>query len=277
MNLIFCSQITECKDFLKAVESRGVGAMEIVAMEMKHRGMYIARQLSFQNVSFRIEEVPLTPEFKAVYDDSVNFWVKLLEEFEHASSLLPKETRKQDVSMWCQFWGAHQRFFKYLCIAAKVKHAVKVAHDAIQAGKCVVIGLQSTGEARTLDQMETEGGLSDFVSSAKGVVQSLIDKHFPGPQNCKLDVNEALGINLAEYGEAADDGNDQKREGSLRPAKKRARSNSDELNTAIGSDSEEELSVKSDSDSDFPDYDPLAAKLAVKSTLAFLILDILLI
>jgi len=72
---------------------------------------------------------------------------------------------------------------------------------------------------------------------------------------------------LAEYGEAADDGNAQKREGSLRPAKKRARSNSDELNTtAIGSDSEEELSVKSDSDSDFPDYDPLAAKLAVKST-----------
>jgi hypothetical protein len=30
------------------VEKRGVGAMEIVAMDMKLRGMYIARQLSFQ-------------------------------------------------------------------------------------------------------------------------------------------------------------------------------------------------------------------------------------
>ena len=39
------------------MENRGVGAMEIVAMEMKHRGMYIARQLSFKDVSFRIEQV----------------------------------------------------------------------------------------------------------------------------------------------------------------------------------------------------------------------------
>ena len=35
-------------EFLGAVERRGVGAMEIVAMDMKLRGMYIARQLSFQ-------------------------------------------------------------------------------------------------------------------------------------------------------------------------------------------------------------------------------------
>ena len=35
-------------DFLGAVEKRGVGAMEVVAMDMKLRGMYIARQLSFQ-------------------------------------------------------------------------------------------------------------------------------------------------------------------------------------------------------------------------------------
>ncbi len=36
--------------------------MEIVAMDMKLRGMYIARQLSFTGVTFKIEEVPLTAE-----------------------------------------------------------------------------------------------------------------------------------------------------------------------------------------------------------------------
>ena len=50
---------------------RGVGAMEIVAMDMKLRGMYIARQLSFHGVTFRIEEAPLTTDFKKVYDDAV--------------------------------------------------------------------------------------------------------------------------------------------------------------------------------------------------------------
>lgn len=49
----------------------GVGAMEIVAMEMKLRGIYIARQLSFKDVTFRVEEVPLTEEFTKTYNDSV--------------------------------------------------------------------------------------------------------------------------------------------------------------------------------------------------------------
>lgn len=45
--------------------------MEIVAMEMKLRGIYIARQLSFKDVTFRVEEVPLTEEFTKTYNDSV--------------------------------------------------------------------------------------------------------------------------------------------------------------------------------------------------------------
>lgn len=45
--------------------------MEIVAMDMKLRGMYIARQLSFHGVSFKIDDVPLTDKFKKAYDDSV--------------------------------------------------------------------------------------------------------------------------------------------------------------------------------------------------------------
>lgn len=47
---------------------RGVGAMEIVAMDMKVSGMYIARQLSFSDVRFRIEEITLDKEFKVVYN-----------------------------------------------------------------------------------------------------------------------------------------------------------------------------------------------------------------
>lgn len=40
-------------------------------MDMKLRGMYIARQLSFHGVTFKVEEVPLSPEFTKVYDDAV--------------------------------------------------------------------------------------------------------------------------------------------------------------------------------------------------------------
>ncbi|KIH49627.1 hypothetical protein ANCDUO_20298, partial [Ancylostoma duodenale] len=50
-------------NFINAVERRGVGAMEIVAMDMKQRGLYLARQLSFRGVSFTVQEVPLSDEF----------------------------------------------------------------------------------------------------------------------------------------------------------------------------------------------------------------------
>ncbi|XP_050090507.1 protein strawberry notch isoform X2 [Anopheles aquasalis] len=179
-------------DFIQAVEKRGVGAMEIVAMDMKLRGMYIARQLSFHGVTFKIEEVPLTKEFQQVYDASVELWVEAMQKFTEAAELIDAESRMKK-TMWGQFWSAHQRFFKYLCIASKVNHAVKVAREAIKYGKCVVIGLQSTGEARTLEQLERDDGeLSDFVSTAKGVIQSLVEKHFPAPDRNRI--NRLLGI-----------------------------------------------------------------------------------
>lgn len=46
--------------------------------------------------------------------------------------------------------------------------------------QCVVIGLQSTGEARTREVLdEKDGQLDCFVSAAEGVFLSLIQKHFP--------------------------------------------------------------------------------------------------
>jgi len=71
-------------------------------------------------------------------------------------------------TIWTQFWASHQRFFKYLCIASKVKFAVSFVKEALRDNKSVVIGLQSTGEARTLEQLEENGGeLNDFVSTSK--------------------------------------------------------------------------------------------------------------
>lgn len=55
----------------------GVGAMEIVAMDMKLRGMYIARQLSFHGVTFKIDEVPISDSFQKAYDDSVALVISL--------------------------------------------------------------------------------------------------------------------------------------------------------------------------------------------------------
>lgn len=94
-------------------------------------------------------------------------WVDARKKFAEAAELIEAE-RSMKKSMWGQFWSSHQRFFKYLCISSKVQFAIKIAKEALRHRKCVVIGLQSTGEARTLEQLEEMGGeLTDFVSTAK--------------------------------------------------------------------------------------------------------------
>ncbi|XP_060933666.1 si:ch73-63e15.2 isoform X2 [Limanda limanda] len=164
-------------DFLHTIEKRGVGAMEIVAMDMKVSGMYIARQLSFSGVSFRVEEIKLDSDFKLVYNKAAKLWAEALQVFLRAADELGLVSRK---SLWGQFWSSHQRFFKYLCIAAKVRCLVELAQKDLLAGKCIVIGLQSTGESRTREVLdENDGQLDRFVSAAEGVFQSLVSKHFP--------------------------------------------------------------------------------------------------
>ncbi|XP_017852652.1 protein strawberry notch isoform X2 [Drosophila busckii] len=247
-------------DFITAVERRGVGAMEIVAMDMKLRGMYIARQLSFKGVSFKIEEVPLSKEFRKIYDQSVELWVEAMQKFTEAAELIDAESRMKK-TMWGQFWSSHQRFFKYLCIAAKVNHAVTVARESIKYGKCVVIGLQSTGEARTLDQLERDDGeLTDFVSTAKGVFQSFVERHFPAPDRNRI--NRILGLwdetPSSSPGNSSGNANNRcKRKGSdsagsLNKKKKKAK-RSNNSSWQFNSDSDEEAAHTTDNDEENSD------------------------
>jgi len=172
----------EFYEFVNAVEKRGIGAMEIVAMDMKLRGTYIARQLSFKDVSFRIEEVTMPKCFRKSYNLAAELWAEINKKFQRACRLMCIENRVQKI-ITCQFWCAHQRFFKNLCIASKVDHVVKMTRQATRMGKAVVIGLQSTGESRTLEHLERhQGKLSTFVSTSKMIIQSFVEKHFPAPK-----------------------------------------------------------------------------------------------
>ena len=60
------------------------------------------------------------------------------------------------------YWGCHQRFFRQLCMAIKIDRTVELAKTALAENKCVVIGLQSTGESRLNDAVSSEEDLDEF-------------------------------------------------------------------------------------------------------------------
>ncbi|XP_024532194.1 protein FORGETTER 1 [Selaginella moellendorffii] len=184
--------------FLAALEKRGVGALELVAMDMKARGMYVCRTLSFQGAEFEVVEVPLEAAMKDMYAKATRIWGDLRVEFMQASELL--QDKKPLNQLWRVFWANHQRFFRHMCMSAKVPAVVRLAKQALSEGNCVVIGLQSTGEARTEEAISKYGAeLDDFVSGPKELLLKLVEDYYPLPQQCKDGSdNDALDENVME-------------------------------------------------------------------------------
>ena len=89
------------------------------------------------------------------------------DESERAAQKLRRKARsREEKYIKGAYWGAHQRFFRSLCIASKVDVAINIAQKALQDGNCCVIGLQSTGEAITNTSMKKNvSSLEDQVVS----------------------------------------------------------------------------------------------------------------
>ncbi|KII72369.1 Protein strawberry notch 1 [Thelohanellus kitauei] len=169
----------EFESFLTSVERRGIGAMELVAIDMKQRGVYLARQLSFSGVTFKVQEIPLSENFKDVYNYCVLFWNKACNYFEKAADLLGYCSRDKTFLM-AHFYSAHQRFFKGLCIASKVGKVVEIVKEALSNNKAVVIGLQSTGESIS-SQLIKQRRFPRIVSTSYGILLNLVNRQFPTP------------------------------------------------------------------------------------------------
>ncbi|GJN36708.1 hypothetical protein PR202_gb25595 [Eleusine coracana subsp. coracana] len=98
-------------------------------MDMKARGMYVCRTLSYKGADFDVLEAPLEERM-----------------------LVPA--------------------------------VVRLAKEALADEKCVVIGLQSTGEARTEEAITKYGvELEDFVSGPRELLLKLIEDNYPLPPN----------------------------------------------------------------------------------------------
>ncbi|KAH9617593.1 hypothetical protein KSS87_008529 [Heliosperma pusillum] len=172
----------ELEVFGGALEKGGVGALELVAMDMKARGMFVCRTLSYKGAEFEVVEAPLDAKMTEMYKKAAEFWAELRVELLSASTFLPDE-KPASSQLWRLYWASHQRFFRHLCMSAKVPKLVELAKQALVDSKCVVIGLQSTGEARTEEAISKYGlELDDFVSGPRELLLKFVEENYPLPE-----------------------------------------------------------------------------------------------
>ncbi|KAL5214680.1 hypothetical protein ABZP36_003832 [Zizania latifolia] len=167
--------------FLGSLEKGGVGALELVAMDMKARGMYVCRTLSYKGVDFDIVEAPLEERMMNMYRKAAKFWAEFRLELLSAGELFAEEKGISN-QIWRLYWASHQRFFRHMCMSAKVPAVVRLSKEALAENKCVVVGLQSTGEARTEEAVTKYGvEMEDFVSGPRELLLKLVEENYPLP------------------------------------------------------------------------------------------------
>ena len=239
--------------------------MELVALDMKRRGMYISRQLSFKSASYSQSIIDLTERQQRMYDEAAGFWSDLHGCFTTALEILKvKEKKSHPASrVMSQFWGCHQRFFRALCMAVKVPEVTRIAKQAIADGKCVVIGLQSTGEARLVAAVKDGEDLDDF-AGLKQVAKTLVKQLPTG------DYLNKYGVDDLDDDDSEEDGEDllanargrraaKGKRGVRRGADGEARSEDDEddedMADFIAHDDEDDEEGSDSADEDKDDYE----------------------
>ena len=175
--------------FAEEIEAGGIGAMEMIARDLKAMGRYLCGNLSYgvdpdSGLAVEYREVihRLTTRQREMYDNMARAWQEVLKNFSRALDITnsSRVSRRYVVG---QFWAEHQRCFRNLIIAFKVPTLLREIENALGENKSVVISLTGTGEAQTKKQIERtaneEEAIDDLDFSPRETLSRLVENCFP--------------------------------------------------------------------------------------------------
>ena len=143
-------------EFKKCLDERGIGGLELLSLEMKMGGGFVARTLSWEGSEFSTVTVDLDEEQEKVYNLSCEFWKLVRGKVAEAVEFIKRKGGKTNSTLMRVCWAAQQRFFKEMAVSAKMPWLISDIKKEISAGHHCVIGLQTTGEAGTLNMLDVE-------------------------------------------------------------------------------------------------------------------------
>ncbi|MBU7006292.1 strawberry notch-like NTP hydrolase domain-containing protein [Phosphitispora fastidiosa] len=170
-------------DFIDKVQAGGLAAMELVARDMKAMGAYIARNLSYDGVTYGTLEHNLTPEQTEIYDEMAKAWQIVLQNVNKAleETGQGKDGYSKGRAIG-QFWVAQQRFFNQVLTSVQMPSVVEQVKKDLANGNAVVMQLVNTNEAaqnRAIAKMNEEDSLEDLDLTPRDMLMQYLDKSFP--------------------------------------------------------------------------------------------------
>lgn len=174
-------------DFVSKVKAGGLAAMELIARDMKAMGVYLSRNISYDDVQYDKITHKLTAPQTKIYDELARSWQIVLQNINKAL-----ETTNQDKDGHARgralgaFWSSQQRFFNQILTSMQVPSVISDIEKQLADGKSCVIQLVSTNEAaqnQEFERLKSEDlELDEFDLTPKQVLMSLVENSFPVQQ-----------------------------------------------------------------------------------------------
>ncbi len=145
-------------EFVTAIETGGVAAMEVLARDLKALGLYTARSLSYDGVEYELVEHQLTPEQTRIYDAYAGAFQVIHSNLDAALQAAgitgtAKDGGTKTLNTQAKsaarsaFESSKQRFFNHLITAMKTPTLIASVEADLAAGHACVVQIVSTGEA----------------------------------------------------------------------------------------------------------------------------------
>jgi Type III restriction enzyme, res subunit./Methyltransferase small domain. len=174
-------------DFVHRIKAGGLAAMELIARDMKAMGVYLSRNISYEDVVYDKIVHELTPEQRTIYDELARSWQIVLQNLNKAL-----ETTNQNKDGMAKgkaygaFWSAEQRFFNQILTAMQVPSMITDMKKQLDDDNSIVIQLVSTNESAQEREFarlqEQDLDLEDFDLTPKQMLMSYIENSFPTVQ-----------------------------------------------------------------------------------------------
>lgn len=174
-------------DFISAIQSGGVAAMEVVARDMKSMGLYLSRSLSYHDVTFEKLEHKLTPEQKKNYDTLADAWQRVLNDSNTAMEQAGSDNNgRYKGAIYSRLFGTELRFFNQVITSMQMPTVLEqMKRDLDEKNGSVVIQIVNTNESqqkRAMEGMANEDMLEDLDLTPRGMLMEYIEQYFPTQQ-----------------------------------------------------------------------------------------------
>jgi len=170
--------------FRASIARGGMAAMELVCREMKASGVYNARTLSFDGVTYETLTHNLTDEQVRIYDALCGAWHQIIAGADYAMKETLAESNGQAKSKaMSALYGSSMRFFQSVVISMQMPSVISRIRKSLDEGHAPVIQLVSTGEATLKRRLEKAADedvpIEDVTVNAVDILMEYLEKNFP--------------------------------------------------------------------------------------------------